>query len=115
MKILSSSLYDGDAVSTRWNQGGGSAAPVAEDLSTRDSQGKGIMTDAAVAPPIGASRPRPSIGPTSSFRDISGDAIHRDFSPFLLVLIMPSILKVVLLETMSLVVRSGMLHTSLLL
>ncbi|GKD03809.1 hypothetical protein Tco_1178783, partial [Tanacetum coccineum] len=64
------------------NQGGGFAAPVAEDLSTRDSQGKGIMTDAAVAPPIGNSRLWPSSGPASSFQDISGDAIHRDFFPF---------------------------------
>nr|GEU82242.1 hypothetical protein [Tanacetum cinerariifolium] len=64
-----------------------------------DSQRKGMMTDAAVAPPVGASRPRPSSSPASSFRDISGYAIHRDFSLFLLVLIMPSILMVVLLET----------------
>ncbi|GJU84017.1 hypothetical protein Tco_1291563 [Tanacetum coccineum] len=47
-----------------------------------DSRGKGIMTDAAVAPPIGNSRLRPSSGPASSFQDISGDAIHRDFFPF---------------------------------
>ncbi|GKE43590.1 hypothetical protein Tco_1470874 [Tanacetum coccineum] len=60
----------------------GFAAPVAEDLSTRDSQGKGIMANAAIAPPVGASRPRPSFGHASLFRDIFRDAIHRDFFPF---------------------------------
>ncbi|GKC45016.1 hypothetical protein Tco_1062738 [Tanacetum coccineum] len=61
------------------NQGGGSAAPAAEDPNSRE---KGIMTDAAVAPPVGASRPRPSFGPASLFRDIPGDAIHIDFFSF---------------------------------
>ncbi|GJS44858.1 hypothetical protein Tco_0594979 [Tanacetum coccineum] len=61
--------------------GVGSTVPVAEDPSTRDSQRKGIMTDAAVALPVGVSRPRPSSGPASSFRVISGDAIYRDFFP----------------------------------
>ncbi|GKE82125.1 hypothetical protein Tco_1552125, partial [Tanacetum coccineum] len=36
----------------------------------------------AVAPSVGASRPRPSSGPAPSFRDISGDAIHADFFSF---------------------------------
>ncbi|GKB09353.1 hypothetical protein Tco_0837665 [Tanacetum coccineum] len=40
------------------NQGGGSAAPAAEGPSTRDSRGKGIMTDAAIASFEGASHPR---------------------------------------------------------
>nr|GEZ57555.1 hypothetical protein [Tanacetum cinerariifolium] len=43
---------------------------------------KGIMTDAVVAPPVVASRPRPSSGLAFSFREISEDAIHRDFFPF---------------------------------
>ncbi|GJX27134.1 hypothetical protein Tco_0233430 [Tanacetum coccineum] len=48
------------------------------------SWGKGIMTDvdAAAAPSVGASRPRVSSGPAPSFRELSGDAIHRDFFPF---------------------------------
>nr|GEV23501.1 hypothetical protein [Tanacetum cinerariifolium] len=43
---------------------------------------KGIITDAAIALSVSASHPRPSSIPASSFRDISGDAIHRDFFPF---------------------------------
>ncbi|GJU71247.1 hypothetical protein Tco_1262652 [Tanacetum coccineum] len=38
------------------------------------------MTD--VIPFVGASRPRVSFGPAPSFRELSGDAIHRDFFPF---------------------------------
>ncbi|GJR37959.1 hypothetical protein Tco_1213643 [Tanacetum coccineum] len=64
------------------NQGGSSAAPDTEGSNTQDSQGKGIKVDDAVAPSIGASRPRPSSGPAPSFRDVSGDAIHADFFPF---------------------------------
>ncbi|GKC36583.1 hypothetical protein Tco_1048967 [Tanacetum coccineum] len=54
------------------NQSGGSAASA------------GIMTDAdaVVAPSVGASRPRVSSGPAPSFRELSRDAIHRDFFPF---------------------------------
>ncbi|GJU15782.1 hypothetical protein Tco_1143748 [Tanacetum coccineum] len=44
------------------NQGGSSAPPTAEGLSTQDSQGKGIMVDDVAAPSVGASRPRPSSG-----------------------------------------------------
>ncbi|GKE76878.1 hypothetical protein Tco_1542998 [Tanacetum coccineum] len=64
------------------NQGGSSAAPVAEGPSTRDSQGKGIMVDDAATPSVGAGRPRPSYDPASSFRDVSGDDIHTDFLSF---------------------------------
>ncbi|GKF04763.1 hypothetical protein Tco_0035431, partial [Tanacetum coccineum] len=48
------------------------------------SRGKGIMTDAdaAVAPSVGASRPRVSSCPAPSFRELSRDAIHKDFFPF---------------------------------
>nr|GEX71892.1 hypothetical protein [Tanacetum cinerariifolium] len=52
--------------------------------SVLDSRGKGIMADSAAALSAGVSRPRPSFGPASSFRDIFGDAIHWDlflFSP----------------------------------
>ncbi|GJU18988.1 hypothetical protein Tco_1251214 [Tanacetum coccineum] len=64
------------------NQGRSSTAPVAEGPSTRDSWGKGIMVDDAVAPSAGASRPKPSSGSVPSFRDVSGDAIHANFFPF---------------------------------
>nr|GEW16712.1 hypothetical protein [Tanacetum cinerariifolium] len=43
---------------------------------------EGIITDAAIALSVDASHPRPSSSPASSFRDISGDAIHRDFFLF---------------------------------
>ncbi|GKC23115.1 hypothetical protein Tco_1025265 [Tanacetum coccineum] len=65
------------------NQSGGSAAPAVEGPNTRGFRGKGIMTDAdaAVAPSVGASRPRVSSSPAPSFRELSRDAIHRDFFP----------------------------------
>ncbi|GKC83879.1 hypothetical protein Tco_1139596, partial [Tanacetum coccineum] len=65
-----------------WNQGGGSAAPIAEGSSTRDSRGKGIMTDVAEASSEAVGRPRPSFVSDPSFRGLSVDAIHRDFFPF---------------------------------
>ncbi|GJS49058.1 hypothetical protein Tco_0599179 [Tanacetum coccineum] len=65
-----------------WNPGGGSAAPVAEGSSTRDSQGKGIMTDVAEASSEAVGHPRPSFVSDPSFRGLSVDAIHRDFFPF---------------------------------
>ncbi|GJZ31821.1 hypothetical protein Tco_0576868 [Tanacetum coccineum] len=40
------------------------------------------MVDDVVALSIGVSRPMPSFGPASSFRDVFGDAIHMDFFPF---------------------------------
>nr|GEY74968.1 hypothetical protein [Tanacetum cinerariifolium] len=45
---------------------------------------KGIMTDtdAAAAPSVGASLLRVSSGYAPSFRELFGDAIHRDFFPF---------------------------------
>ncbi|GKB81272.1 hypothetical protein Tco_0948167 [Tanacetum coccineum] len=64
------------------NQGRSFVAPVDEGPSTRDSQGKGIMVDDVDAPSVGAGRPRPSSGPASSFRDVSGDAIHKNFLSF---------------------------------
>ncbi|GJX44221.1 hypothetical protein Tco_0260897 [Tanacetum coccineum] len=64
------------------NQGRSSAAPAAEGSNTRDSWGKGIMVDDTATPPGGVSRPRLSIGPAPSFRDVSGGAIHTDFFPF---------------------------------
>ncbi|GKA83093.1 hypothetical protein Tco_0789841 [Tanacetum coccineum] len=64
------------------NQGEGFAAPIAEGLRAQDSLGKGIMIDAAAASSACVSRPRSSSGPASSFRDISGDVIHRDVFPF---------------------------------
>ncbi|GKF40488.1 hypothetical protein Tco_0120549, partial [Tanacetum coccineum] len=69
-------------IPSSWNQGGGSTALAAEGPNTQDSWGKGIMTYADVAPSTSASRPRASSGPTSSFRDVFGDAIHKDFFPF---------------------------------
>ncbi|GJY02051.1 hypothetical protein Tco_0360203 [Tanacetum coccineum] len=61
------------------NQGGGSTVPAAEGPNTR---GNGIMNDVDAAPSSGASRPRASSGHASSFRDVSEDAIHREFFPF---------------------------------
>ncbi|GKD51515.1 hypothetical protein Tco_1280491, partial [Tanacetum coccineum] len=59
------------------NQVRGFVAP-----ATEDSRGKGIMTDAAATSSAGVNRPRPSSDPASSFKDISRDAIHKDFFPF---------------------------------
>ncbi|GKD21829.1 hypothetical protein Tco_1223532 [Tanacetum coccineum] len=73
-----------------------------------------IMVDDDAAPSIGVSRSRPPSGPAPSFRDVSGDAIHTDFFPFLLVIIMLPTLKVVLLGIASLLTRSRMLATGLL-
>nr|GEU99892.1 hypothetical protein [Tanacetum cinerariifolium] len=44
--------------------------------------GKGIMTDVVAASSVGASRLQVSSGLAPSFREFSGDAIHRDFFPF---------------------------------
>ncbi|GJR43829.1 hypothetical protein Tco_1311932 [Tanacetum coccineum] len=73
-----------DVIPPAGNQSGGSAAPADEGPNTQGSRGKGIMTDvdAAVVPSVGASRPRVSSGPAPSFRELPGDAIHRDFFPF---------------------------------
>ncbi|GJW69388.1 hypothetical protein Tco_0123812 [Tanacetum coccineum] len=77
------------------NQGGSSAATLLKVLTP-----KGIMVDDAAAPSIGVSRLRPSSRLAPSFRDVSGDAIHTDFFPFLSVLIMPLILKMSVLHYM---------------
>nr|GEW85864.1 zinc knuckle CX2CX4HX4C [Tanacetum cinerariifolium] len=72
-------IHSATVIPSSRSQGKGSADSVAEDSST---QGKGIMIDAVVASPVVASRPRPSSGLAFSFREISEDAIHRDFFPF---------------------------------
>ncbi|GJT75263.1 hypothetical protein Tco_1041988 [Tanacetum coccineum] len=59
------------------NEVGSSAAP-----TTKDSRGKGVMVDDVAAPSAGASRSRPSSGPSPLFRDVSSDAINTDFFPF---------------------------------
>ncbi|GJR71583.1 reverse transcriptase domain-containing protein [Tanacetum coccineum] len=64
------------------NQGGGSASPATEGPNTQYSWGKDIMTNVDAAPSVGASCPRASSGPASSFRDVSKDAIHIEFFPF---------------------------------
>ncbi|GKA29253.1 hypothetical protein Tco_0715498 [Tanacetum coccineum] len=64
------------------NQGRSSNAPAAEGPNTRDSWGKAIMADDAPTPSVGVSPPKPSSSLISSFRDVSGDAIHADFFPF---------------------------------
>nr|GFA61989.1 hypothetical protein [Tanacetum cinerariifolium] len=51
-------------------------------VQTRGSQGKAFMTDVTDPSFGGASRSWSFVVPTSSFRDLSGDAIHRDFFPF---------------------------------
>nr|GEV35266.1 hypothetical protein [Tanacetum cinerariifolium] len=43
---------------------------------------EGIMADDAVASFIAVSQPRPSSKPDPSFRDVSGDSIHKNFFPF---------------------------------
>ncbi|GKF61147.1 hypothetical protein Tco_0181201, partial [Tanacetum coccineum] len=45
-------------------------------------EGKAIMTDAVVAPTGIVSRSQFGAALTASFRDVSGDSIHRDFFPF---------------------------------
>nr|GEU44209.1 hypothetical protein [Tanacetum cinerariifolium] len=52
------------------------------DVRHLNSWGKGIMVDDVVTSSAGSSRPRPSFDFVSSFRDVSGDAIHADFFPF---------------------------------
>ncbi|GJY37840.1 hypothetical protein Tco_0424204 [Tanacetum coccineum] len=75
-------LHSAVVIPSSGNQGGSFASPTAEGSNTRDSRGKGIMVDDAVAPSSGVSRPRPSFRPAPSFKDVSGDAIHTDFFPF---------------------------------
>ncbi|GJY87893.1 hypothetical protein Tco_0502521 [Tanacetum coccineum] len=87
------------------NQGRNSTAPVAEGRITRDSRGKGIMADDAVALSVGVSRLRPSFGLVLSFRDVSEMPFMRISSLFLLVHIMPPILKMALLGIASLLMR----------
>nr|GEU91307.1 hypothetical protein [Tanacetum cinerariifolium] len=83
-KASTSSTASGHVAKRTRNQSGGSAAPATEGPNTQDSLGKGIMTDAdvAVAPSVGASHPRVSSGLAPSFKEIFGDAIHRDLFPF---------------------------------
>ncbi|GJW16603.1 hypothetical protein Tco_0024039 [Tanacetum coccineum] len=80
--LLVTPLRSAVVISPSGNQGRSSPAPTTEGSNTRDSRGKGIMVDDAAAPSGGVSRKRPSSGPTPSFRDVSGDAIHTDFFPF---------------------------------
>ncbi|GJU71000.1 retrovirus-related pol polyprotein from transposon TNT 1-94 [Tanacetum coccineum] len=81
--LLVTPIRSADVIPSSGNQGRGSATPAAKGLRAQDSRGKGIMTDAAAASSAGVSRPQPSYGPASSFRDISEDAIHIDFFPFI--------------------------------
>nr|GEZ22285.1 hypothetical protein [Tanacetum cinerariifolium] len=80
--LLVNPLRSAVVIPSSGNQGGSFVASAAEGSNTRDSRGKGVMVDDVVAPSAGVSRPRPSFEPASSFRDISGDAIHTDFFPF---------------------------------
>ncbi|GJR22053.1 hypothetical protein Tco_0970580 [Tanacetum coccineum] len=61
---------------------GGSVPSATEGPNARDDRDKTIMTDAAVAPTRTVGRFRSGDAPAASFRDVSGDAIHRDFFPF---------------------------------
>nr|GFA36961.1 hypothetical protein [Tanacetum cinerariifolium] len=92
------------------NQGGSSVAPTAEGSNTRDSQGKGVMVNDAAASSTGVSRSRPSSKLAPSFRDVSNDLFIWTSSLFLLVLIMPHILRMVLLRTMSVLHCKMMSH-----
>nr|GEV03962.1 hypothetical protein [Tanacetum cinerariifolium] len=91
------------------NQARRSTAPANKDPNTR---GKGIMADDAAAPSVGVSRPRPSSSPVPLFMDVSDMLFMRISSLFLLVNIMPPILKMALLGTASLLARSGMIPDS---
>nr|GEY78811.1 hypothetical protein [Tanacetum cinerariifolium] len=66
------------------NQSRGSATPTSEGPNTQGHRGRGIMTnaDSAAVPFVGASRPWIPFGLAPSFRELSRDAIHRDFFPF---------------------------------
>nr|GEU80683.1 ribonuclease H-like domain-containing protein [Tanacetum cinerariifolium] len=75
-------------------------------LKVLTPEGKGIMANDGAAPSVGVSRPRPSFGPVPSFRDVPGDVIRADFFLFLLVHIMPRILKMALLRIESLLMRT---------
>nr|GEV19279.1 hypothetical protein [Tanacetum cinerariifolium] len=59
--------------------------------------------------------PEPSSGPTPSLREVSGDAIHKDFFPFSAGPYYATYLKGGVTRNVSLVMRSGILHTNLLL
>ncbi|GKA90301.1 hypothetical protein Tco_0812171 [Tanacetum coccineum] len=80
--MLVTPLRSNTAIPSSRNQGRSSATPTAEGSKPRDSRGKGVMVDDAAAPSAGVNRPIPSFEPTSSFRNVSGDAIHTDFFPF---------------------------------
>ncbi|GKB84804.1 hypothetical protein Tco_0957076 [Tanacetum coccineum] len=108
--LLVTPLRSAAVIPSLGNQGGSSATPAAED-----SRGKGIMADDVAAPFVGVNLPRPSSSTTPSFRTSLEMLFMRTSSPFLMVLIMPPTLKVVLLGIASLLTRSGMLRTGLLL
>ncbi|GJS65902.1 hypothetical protein Tco_0680466 [Tanacetum coccineum] len=78
--LLVTPIRSADVIPSSGNQSSGSATLAAEGPR---AQGKGIMTDAVAASFAGVSRPRPSSGLASLFRDISEDAIHIDFFPFI--------------------------------
>ncbi|GKD74583.1 hypothetical protein Tco_1332865 [Tanacetum coccineum] len=75
-------IHSTATIHTKGNQSRSSTPSAAEGPSTRDSQGKVIMSDVADASSRGADHSRTSVGPAPTFRDISRDAIHRDFFPF---------------------------------
>ncbi|GKA25669.1 hypothetical protein Tco_0711778 [Tanacetum coccineum] len=80
--LLITPIHSTATIHTRGNQSRSSTPFVTEGPSTRDSQGKVIMSDVADASSRGADHSRTSAGPAPTFRDISRDAIHRDFFPF---------------------------------
>ncbi|GJZ85992.1 hypothetical protein Tco_0657602, partial [Tanacetum coccineum] len=75
-------IYSTATIPTRGNKSEGSAPSATEGPSTRDSRGKAIMSDVANASSEGDDRSWTSASPTPTFRDLSGDAIQRDFFPF---------------------------------
>ncbi|GKE35300.1 hypothetical protein Tco_1454622, partial [Tanacetum coccineum] len=79
--LLVTPIRSAAVIPSSGNHGGSSAAPAAEGPDTR-GMGNGIMVDDVTVPLVGVSLPRPSLGPTSSFRDVFGDVIHTDFFPF---------------------------------
>nr|GEW28067.1 dual specificity protein phosphatase 1-like [Tanacetum cinerariifolium] len=78
---IRSPIRSADVIPTDMNQRG-SASSAAEGPIIQDSRGKAVMTDVVATPSGVVGRSRPIAGRTSSFREVSGDATHRDFFPF---------------------------------
>ncbi|GJV06708.1 hypothetical protein Tco_1344364 [Tanacetum coccineum] len=101
-------LCSADVIPSSRNQGRSFIAPATEDY-----RGKGIMAYDAAAPFVGVSRPRHPLVMFLHSGMFLEMLFMRTSSLFLLVRIMPPILKMALLGIASLLVRSGMLLKAL--